>query len=113
MKLAIVRVRGTFRLMHEVEDTFRYLGLDQKNHCTIQEDTPRLRGMLKRIEAFATWGPVDEKTIQELQKKGGKTFKLNPPRKGYGRKGIKIPFAKGGASGNRKEKINDLITRMI
>ena len=40
-------------------------------------------------------------------------FRLHPPRKGYDRKGIKQPYTLGGALGNRKEKINDLILRMI
>lgn len=40
-------------------------------------------------------------------------FRLNPPIKGYGRKGIKIPFSKSGALGDRKEKINDLLKRMV
>ncbi len=40
-------------------------------------------------------------------------FKLNPPRHGYERKGIKQPFSLGGALGYRKEKINLLVERMI
>jgi len=40
-------------------------------------------------------------------------FKLKPPIKGFERKGIKTPFSLGGALGYRKEKINDLITRML
>jgi large subunit ribosomal protein L30 len=40
-------------------------------------------------------------------------FRLNPPKKGYDRKGIKKPFSKGGALGYRGEKINELIERMI
>lgn len=40
-------------------------------------------------------------------------FKLHPPRKGFERKGVKRPFSMGGALGYRKEKINDLIMRMI
>lgn len=40
-------------------------------------------------------------------------FKLNPPRQGFERKGIKSPFSMGGALGYRKEKINDLIMRML
>ncbi len=40
-------------------------------------------------------------------------FKLNPPKRGFERKGIKKPFSIGGALGYRKEKINDLIKRMI
>jgi large subunit ribosomal protein L30 len=40
-------------------------------------------------------------------------FRLNSPKKGYGRKGIKKPFSLGGALGSRLEKINDLIRRMM
>ncbi len=40
-------------------------------------------------------------------------FRLTPPVKGLERKGIKIPFSQGGALGYRKERINDLIKRMI
>ncbi len=40
-------------------------------------------------------------------------FKLQPPRSGFERKGIKVPFSQGGVVGYRKEKINELLTRMI
>ncbi len=40
-------------------------------------------------------------------------FKLRPPSKGFERKGIKKPFSMGGALGYRKDKINELIQRMI
>lgn len=40
-------------------------------------------------------------------------FRLKPPVKGFERKGIKKPFSLGGALGYRKEKINDLIKRML
>ena len=40
-------------------------------------------------------------------------FRLSPPRKGLEAKGIKVPFSQGGVLGYRKEKINDLIMRMI
>lgn len=38
-------------------------------------------------------------------------FRLHPPIKGY--EGNKRPFVSGGALGNREEKINDLIKRML
>lgn len=38
-------------------------------------------------------------------------FRLHPPRKGY--EGIKRPYTLGGALGNRGEKINELLERMI
>ena len=40
-------------------------------------------------------------------------FRLSPPIKGFGRKGTKLQFSLGGALGNRKEKINELLKRMI
>ncbi|MFA5176459.1 MAG: 50S ribosomal protein L30 [Candidatus Nanoarchaeia archaeon] len=42
-----------------------------------------------------------------------KYFRLTPPRKGFERGGIKIPFSMGGALGYRGNKINDLIKRML
>ena len=46
-------------------------------------------------------------------KKIKKIFRLNSPKKGYGRKGIKVSFNNGGALDYRGDKINDLIKRMI
>lgn len=40
-------------------------------------------------------------------------FRLGMPKKGFERKGIKVPFSMGGALGYRKNNINDLIKRMI
>jgi large subunit ribosomal protein L30 len=40
-------------------------------------------------------------------------FRLMPPSKGFERQGIKKPFSMGGALGYRKDKINDLIKKMI
>lgn len=52
-----------------------------------------------------------EKTVKDLKIKP--VFRLKPPSKGYDRQGIKKSFVEGGALGNRKEKINDLLKRMI
>lgn len=42
-----------------------------------------------------------------------KVFRLNPPKKGYERKGIKAPYSLHGVLGYRGDKISDLIERMI
>jgi large subunit ribosomal protein L30 len=52
-----------------------------------------------------------EAGISDLKIK--KYFRLNPPSKGYERKGIKTAYLKGGATGYRGEEINDLLQRMI
>ena len=113
MKLAVVRIRGSLQLTHEVRDTLRMLNLGKPNHCVVLEDTPSVRGMLAKVSHVVTWGPVDANAEAEIKKRGEKVFRLNPPRKGYGRKGVKMPFTKGGALGDRAEKINDLLLRMV
>ena len=40
-------------------------------------------------------------------------FRLAPPVGGYERKGIKLPFARGGVLGNREDKIKDLLVKML
>ncbi len=40
-------------------------------------------------------------------------FRLHPPIGGFERKGIKMPFGKGGVLGNRKDKIKVLISKML
>ncbi|MEM4662594.1 MAG: 50S ribosomal protein L30 [Candidatus Diapherotrites archaeon] len=50
----------------------------------------------------------------EIKKLGLKMpIRARPPKKGYGRKGIKKSFSVGGALGYRGNKINDLISRMV
>tara|TARA_Y100000310_G_scaffold138289_2_gene137234 strand:+ start:35989 stop:36465 length:477 start_codon:yes stop_codon:yes gene_type:complete len=40
-------------------------------------------------------------------------FKLSPPVKGFERKGVKVPYSLGGVLGYRKDKINELVLRMV
>ena len=101
----------------EVKDTLNMLKLYKQNYCVVVEASPSIMGMLKKVQSYITWGDVDEETLALLKEKRQekeKTFyRLHPPIKGFERKGIKIPFRQGGALGNRREKINDLIKKMI
>lgn len=114
-KLCVVRVRGNVHLKHDILKTFELLNIKKKNHCVILPDIPQYKGMVEKVKSYVTWGEVDDETEKMLVKTKGnvKFFKLNPPRKGYGRKGVKLPFSKGGALGYRANKINDLVKRMI
>jgi large subunit ribosomal protein L30 len=120
-KIAIIRVRGPINVRKVVGDTLKMLKLHRKNYCVVIPDTPSYRGMIYKVKDYVTWGTIDEETLKLLtEKKGEKKgenlkpfFRLNPPVKGFGRKGIKKAFAVGGALGDRKEKINDLIRRML
>ncbi|MBS3098191.1 uL30 family ribosomal protein [Candidatus Woesearchaeota archaeon] len=125
-KIAIIRVRGTTGVMKPVKDTLNMLRLYKKNCCVVLNDGPNIIGMIKKAKDYITWGEIDDETLKLLTKKRGEKtkdeegketikpfFRLNPPRKGFGRKGIKLPFGVGGALGDRKDKINDLIKRMV
>ena len=139
-KLALVLVRGVVNLSQPVKDTLTLLRLNRKNYCVVIENNPVNLGMIKKVKDFITWGEIDNDTFKELVSKRGEEFqarltdrkekysyksleidgkkykpyfRLNPPRKGFGRKGIKVAFKVGGGLGNRAEKINDLIRRML
>lgn len=140
-KIAIVRVRGSVNLRKEVEDTLNLLRLYRKNYCVVVEGSPSFIGMIKKVKDYVTYGEIDDSTYKGLLEKRGEGYKgreedrkgkikykrfiliggrrikpffrLNPPRKGFGRKGIKVGFKAHGALGYRGEKINDLIKRMI
>lgn len=123
--IAIIRIRGITGIKKPVKDTLEMLRLYKKNFCVIVPDTQAYRGMINKVKDFVTWGELNDETLKKLEnvkektkdKEGKEVFKkfyrLNPPIKGYGRKGIKVGFSAGGALGNRKEKINDLIERML
>jgi large subunit ribosomal protein L30 len=141
-KIAVIQIRGVIKTVGTVKDTLTMLKLYNKNYCVVVEATPQNLGMIKKVKDFVTYGEVEDSVLNDLIAKRGeeytgpetdtkgkieykrkyfesngkkykKYFRLCPPRKGYGRKGIKTPFTKGGALGYRGTKINDLIKRMI
>tara|TARA_Y100000310_G_C20604190_1_gene774648 strand:+ start:843 stop:1346 length:504 start_codon:yes stop_codon:yes gene_type:complete len=140
-KIAVILVRGLVNVKQTIRATLKMLRLTRKNHCVIIDNTPINMGMIKKAKDYITWGEVKPEMFTELVTKRGqqydgpetctkgkikynkffvqdgkkykKYFRLNPPRKGFGRKGIKIPFKVGGGLGYRGEKINELIKNMI
>lgn len=139
-KLAVILVRGLVKTQQETQRTLQLLNLRRKNTCVLIENNVVHQGMANKVKDYITWGEISEEVVQELVSKRGmiykgrstdakekyeyktlningkkykKYFRLNPPQKGFGRKGIKMPFKAGGALGYRGEKINDLIRRMI
>ncbi len=140
-KIAIVRVRGSVNLNQKVKDTLNLLRLYRKNYCVVVDDNPSYKGMVNKVKDYVTYGEIDDATYKELIAKRGEEYKgreedkkgklkykkfilinnkklkpffrLNPPKKGFGRKGIKVSFKAKGALGYRGAKINDLVKRMI
>lgn len=134
--MAVIRLRGRTGIRTDIEDTLTHLNLQRINHCVIVDESPVIFGMLRKAKDHITWGQIDAETLRLLVEKRGETvansdanasrktvgfngkrykpyFRLSPAKGGLGRRGIKAAFAKSGALGNRGEKINDLIKRMI
>jgi len=138
-KLAVVRIRGITGIKKDIKDTLTMLCLYHNNYCVVVNDN--MFGMVRKVKDYVTWGEIDDETYRLLVEKRGEEFKgrltdskkkinykkfiivnnkkykkyfrLSPPRGGFERKGIKTPFTKSGALGYRKEKINDLIKKMV
>lgn len=121
MKLAAIQIRGIRGMRQDVKDTLFMLRLRKKNACVILPDTPVFRGMLSKAKDFITYGTIDDSFAAELEKSklkqlahdDLKVFFLHPPRGGFERKGIKVPFQSGGALGDRGGKVDEVIKKMM
>lgn len=121
-KIAVILIRGLVGVRTDIKDTLFSLNLRKKHACVVVEDTPSVRGMLKKAQDYIAFGEITDSTYALLVEKRAKkdvndelkpVFFLAPPVGGFERKGIKKPFTVGGALGDRKEKINDLLVKMI
>lgn len=115
-KIAVIRIKGEIGLSHTRNKTLQLLNLGRKLNCVILETTPVVTGMLKKISDCITWGPISNETVAKLEekrkKKKEKIFCLHPPRGGFERKGLKVPYKVGGAAGER-DQIDTLILKML
>lgn len=135
--LAIIRLRGRTGISADKEATLKHLNLNRINNCVVVSESPQVLGMLRKAKDYITWGRIDTDSLNALVSKRGRLvqnvsgksksrrtisvdgktyepyFRLNPAKGGLGSRGIKATFAKSGALGDRKEKISDLLKRMI
>jgi large subunit ribosomal protein L30 len=120
MKIAVIRIKGQVGLKKEVAETLYRLRIRKKYACVVFEDPAKeILGMITTVRDFVAYGEIDEATYKELVEKRGKTvggkmkpfFSLHPARGGME---TKKHFGVGkGVLGNNKDKINDLIRRML
>lgn len=139
--LAVIRIHGMVKIKKKVEETLHRMRLRRKYSCVVLNPTKEQLGMLKKLRDFVAFGEIDDKTLKELIEKRGQLinkskkidakkiieeikkgnkyeelnlkpfFRLHPPRKGIE---SKKHFGVGkGVLGDNKNKINDLIRRML
>lgn len=118
--IAIIRLRGRTGINKNIAHTLDLLKLYKINNCLIVRESPELKGMIRKAKDYITWGSIDDATMKLLMEKcravevGGRVLlRLNPARGGLGSRGIKASFVNSGALGDRKDKINDLLKRMV
>ncbi len=134
----VVRITGQVDNNAKVNETLSRMRLRRKYSCVLINETPENMGMIKSVRNFVAYGDVDEKILKELIQKRGKSedgtkididkvvknilenksmkesgikpfFRLHPPLKGIN---SKQHFPRG-VLGDHKEKIKDLIRRML
>ena len=118
-KIAVILIRGLIGTRGDIRDTLAFMNLRKKHACAILEDSSQVRGMLKKSQDFTTFGNVSDATLKALADKrkpvseSRQVYFLAPPKGGFERKGIKLSYVVGGALGDRKEAINELIMKML
>lgn len=131
-QIAVIRLRGRTGLHGDVAATLDMLNIRHVNHCTIVLDSPDFVGMLKKAKDYITWGHIDADTLKLLLEKRGEAaaansknfvavngknykpyFRLSPAKGGLGKRGVKASFTNSGSLGDRKDKINELLRKMI
>jgi len=111
-------------MLQKAKDYITFGELNEKTFAVLLEKRGRITNKKRLTEDYLKKeAKTDLKTFakdfmsakKELKDVPGlkKFFKLHPPIGGFERKGIKKPYSIGGVLGYRKEKINDLILKMI
>jgi len=139
--ICAIRIRGEVGLKKKVKETLHRLRLRKKYSCVVLNEKKEQMGMIKKMKDSVAYGKIDDKTFITLIETRGKAidkkkkvdakkvmegilngkkyeelnlkpfFRLHPPRGGIDSK--KHFGVKKGVLGNNKEKINELIERML
>ncbi|MDP7520924.1 MAG: uL30 family ribosomal protein [Candidatus Pacearchaeota archaeon] len=137
--IAIIRIRGQVGLKKEIIETLNRLRLRRKYTCVVINPKKEQLGMIRKLKDFIAYGEIKKEVFEKLIEargqlidkskkingkevveglKKGKSyeelnlkpfFRLHPPRKGIK---SKFHFPKG-VLGNNKDKINELMERML
>jgi large subunit ribosomal protein L30 len=71
-RIAVIRLRSSIGLHHDVKETLLTLNLSRVNHAVIIDKRPSYLGMLQKAKDAITWGEVDGPTLSRLLQKRGR-----------------------------------------
>lgn len=136
----VIRISGQVGLDSAIKETLIRMRIKTKYSSVLLKETVENEKLLKNVRNFVAFGTIDKETLKELVEKRAKPlksgdkidaekvasgleskspeelgirsiFRLHPPRKGIE---SKKHFGVGkGVLGDNKEKINDLVRRML
>ncbi|MDP3881640.1 MAG: hypothetical protein Q8Q31_02055 [Nanoarchaeota archaeon] len=137
--IIVVRISGLVEIPQEVKESLYRLRLRRKYTAVLLEETKENESLLQQLRNFIAYGKLNQETLsllvekramplpgkkieakkvvegldkKSLEELGVKPFfRLHPPRGGIDSK-THFPIRKG-VLGDNKEKINDLIRRML
>lgn len=138
--ILVIRISGQVDLAREVNEALFRLRLRKKYTAVLVHDTEKIRVFLSKLRDFIAYGPIDKETLKLLVEKRGQLadktkkadmkkiidelgakslaelglkpfFRLHPPRGGIDSK--KHAGVNKGVLGDNKEKINQLVRRML
>lgn len=137
---AIIRISGLVEIASTIEETLSRMRLRRKYSLVLLPATPMTSLLLKKVRNFVAYGDIDNETLLSLLQKRGQLidkkkkvdfaevakqlekkslqdlglkpfFRMHPPRGGID---ARLHFGvKKGVLGDNKEKINNLIRRML
>jgi len=117
--ICIIRITGRVKVRKDIEETLDRLRIRRKYACVVLNPNKENLGMIKKVKDFVAYGEIDDATYKKLVEKRGKKvsgklkpfFRLHPPRGGIDSK--KHFGVNKGVLGNNKDKINELVERML
>jgi large subunit ribosomal protein L30 len=60
LKLKVTLVRSPIDRVQKQKDTVRGLGLRRLHHSVVLEDTPSIRGMIRKVQHLVAVAPADQ-----------------------------------------------------
>jgi large subunit ribosomal protein L30 len=138
--ILVIRISGQVEIPKSVSETLYRLRLRRKYTAILLESKQQNLKLLNKIRNFIAFGEINKETLTDLISKRGESikkndeidaekivelldkknlkdlglkpfFRLHPPRKGIESK--KHAGVGKGVLGDNKEKINDLVRRML
>jgi large subunit ribosomal protein L30 len=68
----VIRIRGSINMKKDIKDTLAMLRLNRKMHCVLIKENDVMKGMLRKVRNWITWGEIDDDNLRLLIEKRGR-----------------------------------------